>query len=121
MELGLKGPYRLIYKGRLKDLNLCCLAKQQLMGEGWKTDCRHQGECCRADPRALPQQCCTFPGRCGLCCVPWDPSRGPPCAHCRDSSATATSTTTGPIAPICSMGKQFPCPKELNPGISQSH
>lgn len=50
MELGLKGPYRLIYKGRLKDLNLCCLAKQQLMGEGWKTDYRHRGNAAERIP-----------------------------------------------------------------------
>lgn len=31
----------MIYKGRLKELNLCCLAKQQLMGEGWITEYRH--------------------------------------------------------------------------------
>lgn len=41
MDPGLKGLQRLIYKGRLKELNLCCLAEQQLMGEGWITDCRH--------------------------------------------------------------------------------
>lgn len=40
MEPGLKGLQKLIYKGRLEELNLCRLAKQQLMGEGWRTDCR---------------------------------------------------------------------------------
>lgn len=41
MELGLKGLQRLIYRGRLKELNLCCLAKQQLMGEGQIVDYRN--------------------------------------------------------------------------------
>lgn len=41
MEPGLKGLQRLIYRGRLKELNLCCLAKQQLMGEGWMADYRN--------------------------------------------------------------------------------
>lgn len=42
MEPGLKGLQSLIYKGRLGELNLCCLAKQQLMREGWMTNYRHR-------------------------------------------------------------------------------
>lgn len=54
MEPGLKGLQKLIYKGRLEELNLCRLAKQQLMGEGRRTDCR----CPRGDaagPSRVPK------------------------------------------------------------------
>lgn len=52
MEPGLKGLQRLIYRGRLKELNLCCLAKQQLMGEGWDRRLQKcKGRCHRPGPQ----------------------------------------------------------------------